>query len=99
MHQVFDRNLLLARRLRALRQHGHSADFLLARACDDLEERLSAVERKFDIAVDLASHTGLAARRMQRSGKATTIVRVEHAARFLDEAFPAVVADEEITAA
>ena len=95
-HQVFDRNLLLARRLRALRQHGNSADFLLARACEDLEERLSAVERKFDVAVDLASHTGLAARAIQRSGKVTTIVRVEHARQFLDNAFPAVVADEEI---
>ncbi|WP_271897341.1 methyltransferase domain-containing protein [Candidatus Phyllobacterium onerii] len=95
-HQVFDRNLLLTRRLRALRQHGNSADFLLARACEDLEERLSAVERQFDVAVDLASHTGLAARAIQRSGKATTIVRVEHARQFLDSAFPAVVADEEI---
>jgi SAM-dependent methyltransferase len=95
-HQVFDRNLLLVRRLRALRQHGNSADFLLARACEDLEERLSAVERKFDVAVDLASHTGLAARAIQRSGKVTTIVRVEHARQFLDNAFPAVVADEEI---
>ncbi|MEK1851934.1 MAG: methyltransferase domain-containing protein [Phyllobacterium sp.] len=95
MHQVFDRTLLLKRRIRALKQHGNSADFLLARAADDLEERLSAVERKFDVAVDLASHTGLAAQALQRSGKATTIVRVEQDARFLGGAFPAVVADEE----
>lgn len=95
MHQVFDRNLLLARRLRALKQHGHSADFLLARAAADLEERLSAVERKFEIAVDLASHTDLAAQALQRSGKAATIVRVEQDARFFTGAFPAVVADEE----
>ena len=95
-HQVFDRNLLLARRLRALKQHGNSADFLLARAADDLEERLSAVERTFDIAVDLASHTGLAAEALQRSGKAGTIVRIEQAQQFLGNAFPAIVADEEI---
>ena len=95
-HQVFDRNLLLTRRLRALQQHGSSADFLLARAADDLEERLSAIERKFDVAVDLASHTGLAAQALLRSGKATTILRVEHDARFLNDAFPAIVADEEI---
>ncbi|MDR6631246.1 SAM-dependent methyltransferase [Phyllobacterium sp. 1468] len=95
-HQVFDRNLLLVRRLRALRQHGNSADFLLARACEDLEERLSAVERKFGVAVDLASHTALAAQAIQRSGKVTTIVRVEQAQQFLDNAFPAIVADEEI---
>lgn len=95
-HQVFDRNLLLMRRLRALKQHGNSADFLLARAADDLEERLSAVERKFDIAVDLASHTGLAAQALQRSGKAATIVRIEQARQFLGSAFPAIVADEEM---
>ncbi len=94
-HQVFDRKLLLARRLRALHQHGTSADFLLARAADDLEQRLSAVERSFDVAVDLASHTGHAAQAIQRSGKAATIIRVEQDARFLHGAFPAIVADEE----
>ncbi|MBZ9656338.1 methyltransferase domain-containing protein [Phyllobacterium lublinensis] len=95
-HQVFDRNLLLARRLRAFKQHGNAADFLLARAAEDLEERLSAVERTFDIAVDLASHTGLAAQALQRSGKAGSIVRIEQAQPFLDRALPAIVADEEV---
>ncbi|MFJ7355616.1 methyltransferase domain-containing protein [Phyllobacterium sp. NPDC097923] len=95
-HRIFDRNLLRQRRLRALRQHGMTGDFLLARAADDLEERLSAVERSFDIAVDLASHTGLAAKAIERSGKAGSIIRIEQDARFLDAAFPSVVADEEI---
>jgi len=95
-HQVFDRQLLLARRLRAWRQHGSSAEFLLAQAADDLEERLSAVERKFDIAVDLAGSTGLAARAVERSGKAGAIVRIEQDAAFLDSSFPAIVADEEM---
>lgn len=94
-HQVFDRQLLRARRLRALRQHGSSAAFLLARAAEDLEERLSAVERRFDIAVDLAGSTGLAAEAIQRSGKAATVIRVEQDAAFLDAAFPGIVADEE----
>jgi SAM-dependent methyltransferase len=94
-HQVFDRNLVLARRLRALKQHGHSADFLLARAADDLGERLSAVERQFDVAVDLSSHTSLAALALQRSGKASTIIRIEQDVRFLDPEFPSIVADEE----
>ncbi|WP_204324428.1 hypothetical protein, partial [Stenotrophomonas maltophilia] len=61
-----------------------------------LEERLSAVERSFDIAVDLASHTGLAAKAIERSGKAGSIIRIEQDARFLDAAFPSVVADEEM---
>jgi SAM-dependent methyltransferase len=94
-HQVFDRNLLLARRLRALQQHGRAADFLLVRAAEDLEERLSAVERKFEIAVDLASHTDLAAQALRRSDKAAMIVRVEQGTAFLDGDFPAIVADEE----
>ena len=94
-HQVFDRNLLLTRRLRALQQHGSAADFLLVRAAEDLEERLSAVERNFEIAVDLASHTDLAAQALRRSGKAAMIVRVERGAPFLDGDFPAIVADEE----
>lgn len=94
--QVFDRNLVLARRLRALKQHGHSADFLLARAADDLKERLSAVERHFDIAVDLASHTSFAAQALKQSGKAETIIRIEQDAKFLDKAFASIVADEEI---
>eukprot|EP01132_Coremiostelium_polycephalum_P009407 gene9407-11552_t len=95
-HRIFDRNLLRQRRLRALRQHGLTGDFLLARAADDLEERLSAVERSFDVAVDLASHTGLAAKAIERSGKAGSIIRIEQDVRFLDAAFPSVVADEEM---
>ena len=95
-HQVFDRNLVLKRRLRALKQHGHAADFLLARAANDLGERLSAVERQFDVAVDLASHTSLAAQALQSSGKARAIVRIEQDARFLGPEFPAIVADEEV---
>ncbi|MEI4484490.1 MULTISPECIES: methyltransferase domain-containing protein [Phyllobacterium] len=95
-HQLFDRTLVLQRRLRALKQHGTSADFLLARAADDLEERLSAVERQFEVAIDLASHTDLAAEAMQRSGKASIIIRIEEAAPFLTTRFPAIVADQEI---
>lgn len=95
-HQVFDKQLLRVRRLRALRQYGTTAEFLLAQAADDLQERLSAVERRFDIAVDLAGSTGLAAKAVQRSGKASTIIRIEQDAAFLDTAFLAIVADEEL---
>ncbi|MEK1886781.1 MAG: methyltransferase domain-containing protein [Phyllobacterium sp.] len=95
-HQVFDRQLLLARRLRALRQHGSSADFLLARVADDLEERLAAVERRFDVAVDLVGYNGLAAQALQRSHKTGAVIRVEQDAGFLDASFPAIVADEEV---
>jgi SAM-dependent methyltransferase len=95
-HQVFDRTLVLQRRLRALKQHGNSADFLLVRAADDLEERLSAIERRFDIAVDLASHTDLAAEALKRSGKVSRIVRIEDDVRFLANNFPSIIAEQEI---
>ncbi|MCO4317799.1 methyltransferase domain-containing protein [Phyllobacterium sp. 21LDTY02-6] len=94
-HAIFDRDLLLARQRRALRQHGHAGDFLLARAADDLGERLSAVERQFGIAVALASLGRHAADAVRQSGKADAIYRAERDPALLDPAYPAIVADEE----
>ena len=50
---IFDRKLLLDRRVRAA-QLG-PATFLLERVADDLAARLSAVLRRFDLAVDLGT--------------------------------------------
>jgi SAM-dependent methyltransferase len=50
---IFDRKLLRDRRLRAARLG--SATFLLERVADDLAARLSAVLRRFDLAVDLGT--------------------------------------------
>jgi len=50
---VFDRTLLRARQARALRLG--SATFLLERVAQDLTERLSAVVRRFETAVDLGT--------------------------------------------
>ncbi len=57
---IFDRDLLLAFRRRALARAEPGADFLLQRIADDLADRLDAVERRFPVAVDVAGHTGLA---------------------------------------
>ena len=51
--RLFDRALSAARLDRALKQG--AADFLLVRAAEDLEERLSLVKREFHDAVDLAT--------------------------------------------
>lgn len=90
---IFDRHLLRARRRRA-RALG-PATFLLDRVAADLGERLSAVLRAFDVAVDLGTPTDAVRRALSRSGKITTLVAAEPNASALDTAFPRVAADEE----
>lgn len=60
---VFDRGLVRARLARA-RREGY-ADFLVARAAEDLSERLDAVLRTFPTIVDLATPTDHAARALR----------------------------------
>lgn len=97
MHNaVFDRDLQLLFRRRAFDKAVPGADFLLRRTAEDLADRLDAVERQFPVAVDLSSHTGLAAAAIAQSGKAELILRSEHHADFLQGPFPAIVADEEM---
>src|SRR3712207_1576432 len=71
---VFDRPLVRRRLARALSQ-GY-ADFLLARAIEDLEERLSAVLRSFSLALDVGTPTPAAAEALRRSGRAETVIRL-----------------------
>jgi SAM-dependent methyltransferase len=85
---IFDRDLLRARRARAARLG--PATFLLDRVADDLASRLSAVLRKFDLAVDLGT-PGDAVRRRIADPVATVIaVSPEAASDRLH-----IVADEE----
>jgi SAM-dependent methyltransferase len=71
---VFDRPLLRRRLSRALAQ-GY-ADFLLGRAVEDLEERLSTVLRPFALALDVGTPTPAAAEALRRSGRAGMVVRL-----------------------
>jgi SAM-dependent methyltransferase len=71
---VFDRSLVRRRLSRALNQ-GY-ADFLLARAVEDLEERLSAVLRTFALALDVGTPTPAAAEALRRSGRAERVIRL-----------------------
>ncbi len=90
--RVFDRPLLLRRRRRA-RGLG-AATFLVDRAATDLAERLSAVLRRFALAADLGSPTGVAQRVL--AGRVDTVIAVAAAAEDLGgHPGPRLVADEE----
>jgi SAM-dependent methyltransferase len=91
--KIFDRPLLRARqkRARAIRP----ATFLLDRVAGELGERLSAVLRQFDIAVDLGTPTDVVRQLLAASGKVTTIVAAEFSAIELDNPYLRVAADEE----
>jgi SAM-dependent methyltransferase len=71
---LFDR-ALVRRRLARARAAGY-ADFLLARAMDDLDDRLGAVLRTFPLALDLgAPAPGLGAR-LTAAGRAERVIRL-----------------------
>jgi len=90
---IFDRRLLRARQQRA-RALGPET-FLLDRVAAELGERLSAVLRQFERAVDLGTPTDAVRRVLAASGKVATIVAAEPAATRLDAASLRVAADEE----
>ncbi|MBV9079094.1 MAG: methyltransferase domain-containing protein [Methylobacteriaceae bacterium] len=73
--RLFDRALV---RRRLARAHGGRgfADFLLARAAEDLGLRLSTVARRFPLAADLGTPTGAAADALQASGQVERVVRL-----------------------
>jgi SAM-dependent methyltransferase len=71
---VFDRPLVRRRLARAL--HQGYADFLLVRAVEDLEERLSTVLRPFTLALDVGTPMPIAAGALRRSGRAERVIRL-----------------------
>jgi SAM-dependent methyltransferase len=93
--RIFDRELLAERRRRvagAAARH----DFLLARVADELADRLSIVQRRFPLAVNVGAHHGLLSRRIRGVAGVERIVDVETTAQLLTDAVDMrVVADEE----
>jgi SAM-dependent methyltransferase len=89
---IFDRSLLRTRQQRA-RALGPET-FLIDRVAEELGERLSAVVRAFDRAVDLGTPTDAVRRVLRESGKVGTIVAATPTAEG-DNIFPHVAADEE----
>ncbi|HEY6022970.1 MAG TPA: methyltransferase domain-containing protein [Pseudolabrys sp.] len=90
---LFDRTLLRARLQRA-RALG-PATFLLDRTATELGERLSAVLRRFDVALDLGTPTDAVRRVLAASGNVGTIIAAAADAAVLDKSFLRVASDEE----
>src|SRR5690606_14704981 len=77
MDVIFDPKLVLTRKLRARKQTAEGADFLMQRMAEDLADRLSTVDRRFEDAAAMFSLTAAAARVVEQSGKAAKVIRVE----------------------
>ncbi|MGO9698769.1 MAG: methyltransferase domain-containing protein [Xanthobacteraceae bacterium] len=91
---IFDRQLLRIRRRRAAAIE--PATFLLDRVAADLAERLAAVLRRFDLALDLGTPTDAVLRALASLGSVGTIVRADRMPPSGGAAASAlVVADEE----
>jgi SAM-dependent methyltransferase len=71
---VFDR-AAVRRNLRRAQKRG-PATFLIDRAAEDLCDRLSAVLRRFELAVDLASPTDAVRRRLRGTDLVSTVIAV-----------------------
>ena len=76
--QIFDRGLINRRLDRAwARAHGQAqADFLLARAAEDLCDRLSVVKRRFALAADFGSPGPHGAAALAAAGQADCVIRI-----------------------
>jgi SAM-dependent methyltransferase len=90
---IFDRRLLRARQQRA-RALGPET-FLLDRVAEELAERLMAVLRRYERAVDLGTPTDAVAHALAASGKVETIVAATPDAAQRDASLLRVAADEE----
>ncbi|MGV6871357.1 methyltransferase domain-containing protein [Pseudochelatococcus sp. B33] len=73
--RLFDRPLQRRRLTRALRGEAGYGDFLLARAVEDLVDRLAAVKRHFGLALDLGTPTPAAAAALAATGAVERLVR------------------------
>ena len=80
--QLFDENALRLRRQRAARRYerklDRSPDFLLRRIAEDLGDRLDAVTRNFDHAIDLYGRNGTIAETLAVRKNISGVLRVEN---------------------
>ncbi|GEP00493.1 methyltransferase domain-containing protein [Methylobacterium haplocladii] len=89
---LFDTALVRQRLARAHRA-GY-ADFLLARAVEDLDERLGAVLRRFPLALDLGTPSPLAAAWLRAGGYVDAVVRLSQMPEALEHL--SVIGDPEV---
>lgn len=92
----FDRSLLALRRARALGDRAQGADFLLAIAAEDLEERLATLTRRFPLGLDLGGHTGRIGDALAASGKVDRVIRADLLVADPQSGRPDLVADDEL---
>ncbi|WP_378948351.1 methyltransferase domain-containing protein [Mesorhizobium sp. ANAO-SY3R2] len=97
MQAIFDASLVIARRRRALSQAVAGADFLVARAAEDLADRLAVVERKFERGAAIFGVSPAATAVLAASGKVQDVVRIEADRDFLGGG-PGIVSDPETIA-
>jgi SAM-dependent methyltransferase len=90
---IFDRTLLRARQQRA--QALGAETFLIDRVATELGDRLAAVLRQFDCAVDLGTPTDAVRRVLAASGKVATLVAAVASNARRDAAALSVTVDEE----
>ncbi|TDK34596.1 methyltransferase domain-containing protein [Rhizobium deserti] len=92
MDILFDDELVASRRERAFLRDQNAA-FLLDIAARELAERLSVVERRFDMAVELHGASGATAREAMATGKIGAISRIETSSTFAQTGEELVTAD------
>ena len=91
--RLFDRELLRARRRRAARQGAET--FLLQATVRELVERLSAVKRRFALALDLGTPGEALAAALGESGQVDRVIACEPLAGLRADRALSVAADEE----
>lgn len=83
MQPIFDTELIVQRKRRAVAAAASGASFLLDRAVEDLVERLSTVERRFERAAALFGMTPALRDALLASGQVESAIRVELHQSFL----------------
>src|SRR5471030_484447 len=91
--RLFDRKLVLARRVRARREGVET--FLLDATSKELVERLSAVKRRFALALDLGTPGDALAAALLQSGQIDGLIAGEPLVAFRAARLPRIAADEE----
>jgi SAM-dependent methyltransferase len=76
LEPIIDTELATRRKLRAAARPAQGADFLLARAAEDLSDRLMSVTRTFADAATLLSPGNMAAQAMLSTGKVDRVARI-----------------------
>jgi len=89
---IFDRSLLRARRRRGFRLGAET--FLLDRVAEDFADRLQAVVRRFDLAVDLGTPTAAVRGALLRNGAIGSMIALDPMMDALPPPYPPPLAGE-----